>query len=200
LLPALAKKDISSLSFKSNKLGCDEISSLATFVRSNNTLESLEISGSTLNSQRPVNLLSTSICKSRSLKLLKIEKCGIGQNVSILCDIVKTINHLSTVYLSGNDIGSNGAMIISDILAKTPPITELYLNDNELTDNDVVPIAQALRSNSNLRRLYLRNNLLTRVGDIILSKALWDNTSFITACMSNHTCRVYLKQNGSYHG
>ncbi|KAL3796939.1 hypothetical protein HJC23_000692 [Cyclotella cryptica] len=191
LLPAVAKKDISILSFKTNNLGCDEISVLATFVSSNNTLESLEISGSTLSNPKQAKLLSTAICKSRSLKRLKVEKCALGQNVSVLIEVAKAMNHLLYVYLSGNDIGSNGATVISDVLAKNPPITELYLNDNELMDHDLVPIAQALRSNSNLRCLYIRENLLTSVGDDILTKAMWDGTNFITACASNHTCRIF---------
>ena len=164
LLPSLAHKvgriPVSRLVLNDNSLGTDGISVLASFVREQISLSSIEVRGSTFDTKSS-KLLASAISKSSTMMSVRLEKCQLGGNLSTLSSIVNPITNLTSVYLSSNHITSAGAILISDMIATNPPLVELYLNDNEFYDEDMVPIAKALTNNSNLRKLFLRNNIFS---------------------------------------
>ena len=198
LLPSLTKKvdrpPIPRLVLNSNLLGKYEISALASFVNTNNGLSSLEVSGSPMLNPTSVKKLSIDIFSSKSMKTLKLEQCLLGQSISSLTSVITSCTNLKYVYLSGNHIGSDGAVVIAQMIAGNHPVEELYLNDNELCDQDMVPIAKALQTNTNLRKLFLRDNLITYGGEVPLLDALFNEENILTIFNSNHTCQLFLRQ------
>jgi hypothetical protein len=201
LLPSLTKTvsrhPMPSIVFNSNSLGKYEVSRLANFVRMNNGLRSLELSGNAMNNLTAVGELSEAVSFNSSMKCLKLEKCYLGQSTSVMQAIIPSFSNLTSCYLSGNHIGSEGAILLARMIADNPPLQELYLNDNELYDADMGPVADSLKLNTNLRKLYLRENFLTLDGEDTLLSALVNVDNIITIFNSNHTCGVFLKQSGN---
>jgi Ran GTPase-activating protein (RanGAP) involved in mRNA processing and transport len=195
LLPSLTetvnRHPMPSLVFNSNSLGKYEVSRLANFVRMNNGLRSLELSGNAMNNLTAISELSEAISFNSSMKCLKLEKCFLGQSTSVMHAIIPSFSNLTSCYLSGNHIGSEGAILLAKMIADNPPLQELYLNDNELYDADMGPVADSLKLNTNLRKF------LTLDGEDTLLSALVNVDNIITIFNSNHTCGVFLKQSGN---
>lgn len=186
------------LVFNSNSLGKYEVLSLANYLLNrNNELCSLEVSGNGINNPTAMKELSNAIGSCKNMKCLKLESCSLGQSTCVMSLIISSLANLTAVYLSGNMIATDGAILIAKMLADNPPLQELYLNDNELHDADMVPVAKSLQTNTNLRKLYMRENFLTLNGEDTLVSALVNKQNIITIFNSNHTCEVFLNQSGN---
>jgi Ran GTPase-activating protein (RanGAP) involved in mRNA processing and transport len=188
---AFESKVVESLTLKSNELGPDEIGSLASFIE-RAYVKKLQINGSNIDNAESASHLSRAIAKNGNISVFNVEDCGIGRNSGVLSAIANVMKCVSKVFLSRNDIGSDGAKIIADMLADNMMVMELYLNNNELEDEDMRLFANALRTNTNLRKLYLNKCDGSGLGKRALAKALFDRTSLVTAFNSNHYCRVFI--------
>ncbi|EED86996.1 predicted protein [Thalassiosira pseudonana CCMP1335] len=188
---AFESKVVESLTLKSNELGPDEIGSLASFIE-RAYVKKLQINGSNIDNAESASHLSRAIAKNGNISVFNVEDCGIGRNSGVLSAIANVMKCVSKVFLSRNDIGSDGAKIIADMLADNMMEKELYLNNNELEDKDMRLFANALRTNTNLRKLYLNKCDGSGLGKRALAKALFDRTSLVTAFNSNHYCRVFI--------
>jgi len=92
-----------------------------------------------------------------------------------------------------NNFMTRGCTAIPDYIAKNPSLQSLYLKGNHLNDNDAILIAQALEHNTNLRQLSLMHNAFTDNGETALSKVLYDPTSLNSVSDSNHLLHLTFK-------
>ena len=99
----------------------------------------------------------------------------------------KSFSHIA---LEGNEIRTGGSTEISDYLATNPPLKKLYLAGNHLDDDDAILIARALKRNYSLQHLHLGDNDLTEEGENALSNALYDSTSLNSMVDCNHSCKI----------
>jgi len=65
---------------------------------------------------------------------------------------------LSTLDLSNNNLGLNGAKMMSKVAYKMNNIWSLDLSDNELGDEGIAELAQGFRNNYTMTRLILNRN------------------------------------------
>eukprot|EP00985_Skeletonema_marinoi_P025742 scaffold19197_cov73-Skeletonema_marinoi.AAC.2 len=125
-----------------------------------------------------------------------VDNCGLGSDTQILSAIASTMNRVSVLSLNWNEIGSDGAAVIGNVLSTNPSaLKTLHVKYNEIDDDGVTPFAEALRTNTNLKDLHLGENDITEVGEKLLRKAAFDDTNLITLFNSNHTCKVYVRNN-----
>ena len=86
---------------------------------------------------------------------------------------------LTTLGLSHNNIGPEGAKAIADSLKSgTAVLTTLYLNSNNIGDEGAIAIAEALKVTAVLTKLYLWSNNLGDAGKKAVRDAVKDWSGF----------------------
>ena len=90
----------------------------------------------------------------------------------------------------GNNIQTQGHTEIPDYIASNPPLNALYLAGNKLNDNDAILIARALKQNNHLKQIRLDDNDITETGYNTLCNSFYDFTSLNSISDCNHTCHV----------
>ncbi|KAI9241337.1 MAG: hypothetical protein BYD32DRAFT_457998 [Podila humilis] len=93
---------------------------------------------------------------------------------------------LTTLELSGNKFGSNGAQALAEALKKNPTLTTLHLYTNGIGDNGAQALSEALNPNSTLTTLNLPYNLIRGNGAQALSEALKTNSTLTTLDLHNN--------------
>ena len=94
---------------------------------------------------------------------------------------------LTTLYLSGNSLGADGATSLSQALAVNTSLTTLHLSDNSIGDEGATSLSQAFAVNTSLTTLHLYHNSIGAEGAISLSQALAVNTSLTTLHLSDNS-------------
>ncbi|KAG0059741.1 hypothetical protein BGZ89_000158 [Linnemannia elongata] len=92
-----------------------------------------------------------------------------------LIETLKTKSTLTTLDLSENEIGDNGAVALAEALKTNSTLTALYLGSNSIGDNGAVALSEALKTNSTLTTLNLFNNSIGDNGAEVLFEALETN-------------------------
>ena len=119
-------------------------------------------------------------------------ECCFGEDINgyeILRVLLASGKRFLSLDLEKNNIRTGGTEI-SDYLATNPPLENLYLGGNHLDDNDAILIASALKQNTNLQRLRLGDNEFTEKGKNALSNAIYDSSSLNSVADCNHRCSI----------
>jgi hypothetical protein len=101
--------------------------------------------------------------------------------------IASDLQVVTTLYLSGNNIGDEGAIAIAEALKVNAVLTELNLQLNSIGHDGAKAIAEALKVNTVLNELHLyRNNIgddgakaiaeALKVNAVVTTLSLWDNS------------------------
>ena len=94
---------------------------------------------------------------------------------------------LTTLYLSQNSIGAEGATSLSQALAVNTSLATLDLSVNGIRPEGAISLSQALAVNTSLTTLYLSQNSIGAEGATSLSQALAVNTSLTTLNLSRNS-------------
>ena len=99
------------------------------------------------------------MCHVRQLRLTKCAVTG-----EVLAMGVRMAPQLTTLDLSGNNIGEAGARAVAEALRHVPQLTQLYLSSNSIGNAGARAVAEALRHVPQLTRLYLFGNSIGDAG------------------------------------
>ena len=94
---------------------------------------------------------------------------------------------LTTLDLSQNSIGDEGATSLSQALALNTTLTTLTLSQNSIGTEGATSLSQALAVNTSLTTLHLSWNSIGAVGANLLSQSLAVNTSLTTLTLSHNS-------------
>ncbi|KAF9904158.1 hypothetical protein EC991_002993 [Linnemannia zychae] len=107
---------------------------------------------------------------------LSFEARSTSKQFTALAEVLKTNNTLTTLDLSYNSIGPNGAQALAEAL-KINTLTTLDLQSNSIGDNGTQALAEALKTNNTLTTLDLYNNEIGPYGAQALAEALKINST-----------------------
>ncbi|CAF1326433.1 unnamed protein product [Adineta ricciae] len=111
------------------------------------------------NISRRLNLILSTYERYRTLTTLDLSFNGIGaEGAEQIADALRTNTILTTLYLNYNRIRAEGAQHFGDALRTNTILTELYLGNNEIGAEGAQHIADALRTNTTLTTLDLGGN------------------------------------------
>eukprot|EP00597_Dinobryon_sp_UTEXLB2267_P007502 CAMPEP_0170085724 /NCGR_PEP_ID=MMETSP0019_2-20121128/20537_1 /TAXON_ID=98059 /ORGANISM="Dinobryon sp., Strain UTEXLB2267" /LENGTH=869 /DNA_ID=CAMNT_0010302331 /DNA_START=114 /DNA_END=2723 /DNA_ORIENTATION=- len=96
---------------------------------------------------------------------------------------------IRTVKLGYNDLGDDGAVVVSSFLAANRTITCLDLGFNRIGDIGIQSLATVLKGKVSLEVLYLSGNLLTSVGFKYLSDGIARNKSLKSLYLTGNNGR-----------
>ena len=95
-----------------------------------------------------------------------------GHDKNSLCTAFKCCTYLQTLDLSGNSIGSDGAVALADVLKCCTNLKTLNLSGNYIGSDGAVALAEGLKCCTNLQTLNLMDNIIGLDGAEALAKVL----------------------------
>ncbi|XP_068753910.1 nucleotide-binding oligomerization domain-containing protein 2-like isoform X2 [Montipora capricornis] len=101
-------------------------------------------------------------------------------NIAVLFHALAVNTSLTTLDLSRNSIGCEGATSLFQALTRDTSLTALDLSSNSIGDECTTSLSQAITGNSSITGLYLSFNSIGAEGATSLSQALAVNTSLTT--------------------
>lgn len=169
----ISARNVVHLTLAKNHLDLEGYLSLSKFLEKKSPLKILELEGNPMDDVECAQRLSRALIAHPSLEKLKVHDCGLGSNTQILSAIASTMNRVSFLSLSSNDIDNDGAAVIGNILSANPaPLKTLHVQLNEIDGDGVASFTEALCTNTNLRDLRLGQNDITEVGENLLRKTV----------------------------
>jgi len=194
LTPALKGKPLMELILERNGFANNEGTKFITeFIKHNNELDRFDCMNNQISNMEDTILLVDAIVSHPSITQVQIENCLVGDEIyEVLRPIFASNKHWVRIDLERNNIQTEGDTAIPDYIATNPPLENLYLSGNKLNDDDALLIARALKHNTNLKELVLDNNNITHIGKEALSKAVYDPTSLNSMSDCNHTCIIHV--------
>jgi len=120
-------------------------------------IESLDLSMNLIGDES-IWMLVGLISQSETLKSINISECGItSQGIWPLVNAI-SIREFHALFLSNNDLGSQGAHFITEYLKLGPSISFLALDNCDFSEIDMIQIIEASLNCKSLQKLSLFGN------------------------------------------
>ena len=121
------------------------------------------------------------------LEVLDISSDQLGDDGAVIISkgITKT-NTLRVLDISNNNITSTGSTAIANSLLHNTSLEELDMNCNAIGEDGATAIAQAITNNKTLKKLNFDNGEITSTGTTAIANSLLHNTSLEVLDMSDN--------------
>jgi len=152
---------LTTLNLESNYIGDEGAKMISDALKCNTTLTRLNLGDNDIGAEG-AKMISDALKCNTTLTELYLWDNSIGAcGAHAICEplIYNTMNEL---HLNGNNIGDEGAKMISDALKRNTALTLLDLSDNNIGDEGARMISDALKCNTTLTELNLQCN---NIGD-----------------------------------
>ncbi|XP_068756016.1 NLR family CARD domain-containing protein 3-like, partial [Montipora capricornis] len=141
-----------------------------------------------LGSRTRIAAFSQAVAVNTSLTTLDLSYNSIGdEGATSLSQALAVNTSLTTLDLSRNSIGDEGATSLSQALAVNTSLTTLDLSCNSIGAEGATSLSQALAVNTSLTTLHLSHNSIGDAGATSLSQALAVNTSLTILALSGNS-------------
>jgi Ran GTPase-activating protein (RanGAP) involved in mRNA processing and transport len=173
-------KNITTLVLEGGYINYNVLLSLVAFLENNTTLKifhfknvSINYSYSLINTYKFLKaLLTTTLTELKFSYIIRDQIEGIFKVIADALKINKTLTKLS---LAGNNIHSNGAIMIAEGLKSNSTLKKLNLRYNTINPIGVIALAEALKYNNTLIILNLSYNYSGKDGRKAIAEALETN-------------------------
>ena len=132
------------------------------------------------NKSENISILARALKSNSHLNSLIMNKKATQSDLLCFVQIITTNFSITKLCIDHNEIGSDGAKLISQALLTNFTITNLDLSMNRIGDEGAFYISQALSTNSTLTKLSLNSNSIRHIGAEHLSQALSVNSTLTT--------------------
>jgi len=183
---------LTSLQLGHNEIGTDGIKFLAdTLFRHNKVLTTIDLSDNLI-CEDNIGILTEPL---RYIESLNVSFNRIGpRGITIMSDILKNkpSKTVTSLYLSGTDMGPEGTKSIVDFALHTKSIKSLHVGGNQIGSTGVIEIAKLIQTNQqNFKELDIHSNELLPQDVIVLSSALNNNKHLSTFNISSTDIKEY---------
>ena len=113
------------------------------------------------------------VINTTTVKQLDISRNGLTSlEAPAVSDMMTCLEEL---YISNNDLGDDGAVILADGIKKNNTLKSLEIGDNDIRDRGAIAIANSLTHNTTMKVLGINGNPISRDGAIAIAKAITNN-------------------------
>eukprot|EP01022_Parablepharisma_sp_SALTPOND_P021164 TRINITY_DN4085_c0_g1_i1.p2 TRINITY_DN4085_c0_g1~~TRINITY_DN4085_c0_g1_i1.p2 ORF type:complete len:727 (+),score=83.14 TRINITY_DN4085_c0_g1_i1:73-2253(+) len=139
---------------------------LAQILKSSKSVKHLICGPKTVQGLEKTIILLEGIKANPNLQTFIIKQNTIGKSIANLSELLPTMTQLTTLDLSGNELGMDGIQVLSQgiLLMENNPIRVLNLSNNELGMQGARHLAEVLPNLLNLKGLYIDNNRIGMKG------------------------------------
>ncbi len=166
-------KQLETLYLGCNYIGSKGASALAMALENHSSIKNVWLKRNPLG-PAGVQALAEMLKSNIQLKCLDLVNTLLGkEGLSVLLNTIKS-NHpsLERLYLGGNNLGVDEAIMIADFLEENQKIKALHIGVNALGDKGAILIANSLKKNTHLQELGIPSNGIGIRGAIPLIQAL----------------------------
>lgn len=152
------KSSLRKLSLKTNKIGTDGASQVFLALRHVTNLMELDLSGNQIE-DKSLEILGNILLFNRSLKILKLDNCGLTwRSCEFLRRPLKTNTDLAVLSLDLNQLTDLGVSYLAEGLQYNRNLKELSLNMCSVTSVGLESLVSVIKSRTALRTLRLCYN------------------------------------------
>ncbi|KAL7465813.1 hypothetical protein ACHAXS_006134 [Conticribra weissflogii] len=190
---ACRNESVRILNLSNNAFGVNGITALASFLKRNKRLETLNMSGCTTIQNEGFKLLIEALHNS-SIRDLNLSHCDIS-NISALKNI--SLPNLMHLRLSSNSIGLDGCKTLSNWLRSSDSneLRTLCLQNCHINDDGAKVLSLALSRNTTITHLHLTGNAIESQGRAAFLKLICDMANIERVFKSNHILKyIYLDE------
>jgi Ran GTPase-activating protein (RanGAP) involved in mRNA processing and transport len=162
---------VTSISF--SRINFEESIALFKFLASNSTLVFLLL----IDSNIDCVALGSALASNSTPISLKLCNNRIDECSNELFKGLAFNSTLTSLDLTGTEIGDDGCIALSKALSVNSTLTSLDLNGIKIRDGGCIALSKALSVNSTLTKLNLNDSWIEDIGCIALSKALSVNST-----------------------
>lgn len=169
---------LESLELSCNFINHSGVEALADMLQCNATIQSLYFSENELD-MAGAEMIANAIHTNSytSLVSLNISSCNIGDAGMCKLCVVCCVTNLQSLNASDNGLNIDACKQIAQMLKKSEIMYCLELESNSIDDLGLRYLASAIKTNKSLESLYLRDNLIGDLGATAVSIALKKNTT-----------------------
>jgi len=182
---------VKSINLQKNDCTGEDLQIVARVLSRTTKLERLNLNYNDLgeyNEQSAWYAFGDKLGKNRSLKVLSLVGCKIGEYVSAKISwALRSGCCLTSLNLTDNNIRDSGAKVLAQALIEAPKtLTTLSLSKNSIRDTGIISIAKALAKNQSLTSLDLSENQAGYEGIIALGENISDNNTLTSLSLRNN--------------
>ena len=175
-----------------NNLSPDSIQLIVDGLSHSVSLEKLNMSYSNFSSENVLHLASTLRVNTR-LKVFVIEYCNIQSSDSV--HLAKALEEnsttqLQTLWLDGNPIGSEGAIVFTGVLATNKTLARLNVQHCNIQGEGAIYLANAMEKNSTVKEFDISYNTIGSEGAVAFASMLKKNRCLKTLRLSDDSVGV----------
>ena len=137
------------------------------------TLKRFDLSGNNM-SGAVVNELASVIKSNASLEVLNLSNNNLCSPITVILEALKGIETLKALNLDGNSMSEDVADYLADVITKNIHLEELHLLNNNLQES-VAVVLQALKGISYFKRLDLNSNNMSGIVANDLANVITNN-------------------------
>eukprot|EP01125_Pyxidicula_operculata_P018083 TRINITY_DN63_c0_g2_i3.p1 TRINITY_DN63_c0_g2~~TRINITY_DN63_c0_g2_i3.p1 ORF type:complete len:938 (-),score=212.57 TRINITY_DN63_c0_g2_i3:267-3080(-) len=163
---------LTSLDISLNSLSSMATQAFSLALHSNTSLLDLNYGENNLKEEEAIESLASAIRSNPSLTTLDLFACGINSDgITVLADALTSNKNLKDLLLSRNKLSDYGASRLFKALETNNSLTKLILDYTFLSDTAISSLTGTLKMNTTLKEITLSNNreITEKGGDIILN-------------------------------
>ena len=185
-------KTLNDLLLSGNAWGNDTVRILAGYLKRSVSLSSFHLNVSDIGDAGATALAEVLRTNTTLNSLDLCRNPGIGNpGVMSLCEALKVNTTLSSLNLSGTGISDAGVLSLVEVLkTNTSSLTSLFLSDIKISHQSLKSIAEVLRVNSTLKDLKFEGNKVGVGGTKLIAESLKANTTLKLLSLSRNNIKA----------
>ncbi|XP_069825456.1 NACHT, LRR and PYD domains-containing protein 3-like [Dendropsophus ebraccatus] len=165
LVEVLSSPDsrIEMLQLAANDLTDTSCTQLASLIRNNPSLKTLDLAGNHLSGPHFSHLAEALSSPACTIQELRLDRNDLSDtSCPQLASVIRNNQSLKRLYLDENHLyGPHFSDLVEALSSKACKLIVLRLGDNNLPDSSCTQLASVIRNNPSLKRLYLDDNHLS---------------------------------------
>uniref|UniRef100_A0A7S4K9R2 Uncharacterized protein n=1 Tax=Paramoeba aestuarina TaxID=180227 RepID=A0A7S4K9R2_9EUKA len=183
---------IRTLSLQNAQIKDEGMTHLVTALDKVTDLRILRVSGNSVTSEGAAKLFAALCMQNTSLREIDVSNNKIdGTGVADLLKLITSNPHLSSINLSSNLLGDEGAASVAAALSKAQaPVPSLDLNHNKIGDKGAAAIAELISNSTHITSVNLVGNEIGDEGAAKLADAIAAQPAIESVDLSNNQLGV----------
>ncbi|KAK1742764.1 leucine-rich repeat protein [Skeletonema marinoi] len=152
--------NLASLELSNCFLSADDLTSLTKFVDGNETLSSLNISHTNIQSESTVKALAKALKKHPALRSVNLTYCNFAGGSKMMDKILAACKKCESLEIGHGDFDSENVAVVAKFLAKKHSLTSFSLVGAAVDNDNKKLLSDALMQNRTIEKLCLHSNQL----------------------------------------
>ena len=187
ILPSLeTNSNLSALELSNCSVSADDLSVLVSFVASNKTLSTLNISRTNIESTDTTKALAKAIKKHPNLCNVNLAYCSLAGGNAVVDKILAACKNCDSLEIGHEDFDKESVAMVAKFIGKKNSLASFSLTGAAVDNDNKKLLSDALVKNKTIEKLCLRSNKMQLPGIIRNTKKITKSLSRLTHLDLSH--------------